>query len=160
MYCPVCGAQSTQGLNFCKRCGAAMNASASPDLAEPRISLGKLTGIFWAIAVFGVGSISVLVSGALGAIALGGSGDVIGVVTSIGFFVIFAICWLLTRQLARIINTTQITERPPKAEKRRKRANAYEAPQLGAPPLAVPSVTEHTTRNFDPARREESERKG
>src|ERR1041384_2225148 len=30
MYCPVCGAESTQGLNYCKRCGAGLNASTPP----------------------------------------------------------------------------------------------------------------------------------
>jgi len=41
MYCPNCGDQTTQGLKYCKRCGAGLSTSTSP--SEPQAT-GKAMG--------------------------------------------------------------------------------------------------------------------
>ena len=42
MFCPYCGTESTQGLNYCKRCGANLGAGlqAGGQEASPAISNG------------------------------------------------------------------------------------------------------------------------
>src|SRR5436190_14589772 len=43
MYCPNCGDQTTQGLKYCKRCGAGLNTPTMPP--EEKASLGKAAGV-------------------------------------------------------------------------------------------------------------------
>ena len=60
MYCPVCGAESTQGLNYCKRCGSGLGASTPP--MEPRASFGKMMGMLLPVAVVSLGGFIALFS--------------------------------------------------------------------------------------------------
>ena len=53
MYCPVCGAESTQGLNYCKRCGAGLSASTPP--VDPKASFAKMMGMLLPIAAVSLG---------------------------------------------------------------------------------------------------------
>ena len=47
MYCPHCGTESTQGLNYCKRCGGSLNvlAPGAAQESQPAVSTGKV----WAV---------------------------------------------------------------------------------------------------------------
>jgi len=54
--------------------------------------------------------------------------------------------WLLLR-LVNLYHTSGATAAPPPA--RHLRPGDFMPPQLNAPPVAMGSVTEHTTRNFD-----------
>jgi len=42
MFCPNCGDQTTQGLKYCKRCGAGLGALTKP--TEEKASIGKAIG--------------------------------------------------------------------------------------------------------------------
>ncbi len=153
MICQTCGLQSTAGLAFCKRCGAQLY----PPPASPESSTrpAKVTGMFWAIALFGLGSISVLLGTMIALAAMRASDDVTVPTVIFGTASIIIIAWLLIRQLGRYINLSQGIIEPEKRGKSHKQAAEpypqipYQSPQLDAPPRAV-SVTEHTTRNFDP----------
>src|SRR5436190_11835874 len=147
MYCPVCGAESTQGLNYCKRCGAGL--SASTPAIEEKASMGKAVGamLFLVALVSIAGFIALFVTvdslgehgfdtrSLVGIMAFGGA-TVVGVV---GLLV-----WLLLRLTGFHQTVTQV-ESPPNPVLR-------VAPQLPEPPISMPSVTEHTTRNFEPRR--------
>ena len=147
MYCPNCGDQTTQGLKYCKRCGQGLSAATPP--TEGRSSFGRMMGMLLPIAVVSLGGFIALFTtvyslgersnfdtrALIGIMAFGGA----TVVCVIGLLV-----WLLLRLSGYEPVTTQgKSARPPVRD---------QAPhQLPAAPISVPSVTENTTRNFDPA---------
>ena len=148
MYCPNCGDQTTQGLKYCKRCGAGLSTSTSP--IEEQASAGKALGVglflvalvsiagFIALfaTVYNLGERSTFDTRALVAIMAFGGATVVGVV---GLLV-----WLLLRFT---------TGYRPSAhhEKEKPVVREYIAQQLPPPPISASSVTENTTRNFDPS---------
>ncbi|HJQ70728.1 MAG TPA: hypothetical protein VKA70_17265 [Blastocatellia bacterium] len=149
MYCPVCGAETIQGLKYCKQCGA----NLSPRGAGANI--GKITGMFWAVAVFAIGALALLIGGAIGVTALGHGGSDLAAVTAIGFLVVLVISALLIWQLARVISMTQKGDRAESYPNTNVIKERRTAPQIDAPPVAAPSVTEHTTREFEPSLKRE-----
>ena len=150
MYCPNCGDQTTQGLKYCKRCGAGLGALTNP--TEQKASIGKAIGgsLFLLSLVSIVGFIALFVTvdslgehgfdrnALVGLMAFGGA-TVVGVV---GLLV-----WLLLR-LTGAADVTSKTQTPVIRE--------HMPQQLPAQPSGIPSVTENTTRNFDPSRYRET----
>jgi len=148
MYCPNCGDQTTQGLKYCKRCGAGL--SASTNAAEPHVSTGKAMGaMLFLVSLVSIAGFIALFSTvySLGerpnfdprtliAVMAFGGGTVLGVV---GLLV-----WLLLR-----FSGHQPVPHYDKSE--RPLVRDYVPQQLPASPSSMPSVTENTTRNFDPA---------
>lgn len=148
MYCPNCGDQTTQGLKYCKRCGAGLSASTAP--IEEQASAGKATGVMLFLValvsiagfialfttVYNLGERPIFDTRALVAIMAFGGATVVGVV---GLLV-----WLLLRLT---------TGYRPSAhhEKEKPVVREYVAQQLPPPPISASSVTENTTRNFDPS---------
>ena len=148
MYCPNCGDQTTQGLKYCKRCGAGLGAAAS---AEQQASTGKAMGamLFLVSLVSIAGFIALFATiynlgerpnfdprTLIGIMAFGG-GTVLGVV---GLLV-----WLLLRFSGyHPVPHNDKMERP--------LVRDYVPQQLPASSNSIPSVTENTTRNFDKAR--------
>jgi len=153
MYCPVCGAESTQGLNYCKRCGAGLGGSNTS--MEPKAS-GRMFGLILPVALVCIGGFIALFTtvynlgerpgfdtrALIAIMAFGGA----TVVCVVGLLV-----WLLLR-----LAGYEPTPRYDKTE--RSLSRDYTPQQLPPSPISMPSVTENTTRNFDPARfRERSE---
>ncbi|MEW6211211.1 MAG: hypothetical protein AB1631_22790 [Acidobacteriota bacterium] len=144
MYCPVCGSQATQGLNFCKRCGTNLTAPTGgsenynrpPTFAYFMAGAVSLAGIIALFATITTLSQNENLHPGLffGLIAIGG-------ITVLGIIAIFA--WLLLR----------LTGIPTSSSKPEIRTSEYAQLQ---PPQSIPSVTENTTRNF--VYRGESER--
>lgn len=149
MYCPNCGDQTTQGLKYCKRCGAGLSTATTP--IEPQPSVGKAMGtMLFLVALVSIAGFIALFSTvyslgespgfntkALIAIMAFGGATVVGV---IGLLV-----WLLLRL------TTGSQPLAQREETEKPGVRDYHVPQLSAPPSSMPSVTENTTRNFDPA---------
>jgi hypothetical protein len=144
MNCPGCGAETSPGSNFCKLCGSSLTTQHSSEL---RLNPARLTGMFWAVAVFGLGSLAILFGTALPMVLAGI--DVIPVVT-VGAGAAVVIAALLVRQLSRLITMMQGYSTSP-SPRSIPRASTSQTPQLVAPLAGISSVTEHTTRNFDPA---------
>lgn len=145
MFCANCGFRSTPGVNFCKQCGASLNFTST--LTENQARPPRVAGMFWAIALFGLGSLSVLMGSIIALAALGADEEAIVPAAIFGTAGIVIIAWLLIRQLSRLISLYQnYTEPSPKVGQTQDRVY----PQIEAPPRMVSSVTEHTTRNFDP----------
>jgi len=153
MYCPSCGAEVTQELSYCNRCGANLKPISNQSGVRP----AKLVGVAWAISM------------AVALVTLGGFGMIFGLVMaliakglslSVGglvliFFsllVILAIAWLLVRQLSRVLDMPQLTGDAIQSNK----PELSEKPmqQIGALREPASSVTEHTTRTFEPVHRE------
>ena len=150
MFCPSCGFEYTQKINYCKRCGESLSVTNVAD--APKTGRGILAVMFCAVAAFSaVGMLMAFVM--YNKLANRGlRGDELILPFMMGMMFTGAIAGLLIWQLARLVTAYQKGERNVVVEKHYIR----ESPpaQLGAPadPLqkAVepPSVVEHTTRQF------------
>lgn len=144
MYCPNCGDQTTQGLKYCKRCGAGLT-STTP--IEPTRSVGAAMGtMLFLVALVSIAGFIALFTTvyslgerpgfdtrALIAIMAFGGATV--------FAVVGALVWLLLRLTAPFKEASSQARQQPSL-------NREYIPQLPVPPG---SVTENTTRNFDPS---------
>jgi hypothetical protein len=156
MYCPSCGTEVTLGLNYCNRCGA--NLSQASTLPEPPVRYVNLTGPTIAIAlmvVIGMGiifaSVSDLARNDFHPVAL--TWMVVA-----GLAMLAGVAALVIRQWSHLAGITKPQE---KSLPRKKTADKEFAPEQ-LPPLRsepVASVTEHTTRTFEPAYIERERRK-
>ena len=160
MYCPVCGVESTQGLNYCKRCGA--NLTIALQTTEPAVGGGlKGSHFAFALASLSLGT-AVVALGGLGLVLSyvedmsrqGTAGILPKLILLLGLPMVFAISVLLVWQISRLIGMPRqsIGASPPPP---RPAVSTYTpVPVQIAAPLAdsAASVTEHTTRTFDPHR--------
>ena len=148
MYCPVCGAESTSGLNYCKRCGAGLGPAANA--TDTGHAIAKPFATLWPVAIVSiVGLVGFFMTIAnlsdrnfepralIGVSAFAGA----TVVCVVGLLI-----WLLM-QLSGIRHVSSHAGRD-----RGSLTTGSTQPQLQAPPASVSSVTENTTRNFDAAR--------
>ena len=157
MYCPNCGAESTQGLKFCKRCGAGIASSA--DIAAPQKFPVALTagfvGIIGLIALVGlIGPLALATDLVKQGITLDNLRPILFLSPVVTFGIVGTLIWLLLR-LIKIYQhpggRSQIKEVKAEGSK------AYAPAQIAAPPESLGSVTEHTTRNFEPSRYRDAE---
>lgn len=149
MYCPVCGAESTTGLNYCKRCGASLSAQATPLAPGPSV---RPTGAAWAVSVASVlisivGFLTVFLSANELAGRSGVEKEIPIVMVIFGSATLFGIIALLINVLSRLVGLGHKAEQP---SRRSVVSSAPDYPaQIPAPPSTLGSVTEHTTRTFD-----------
>jgi hypothetical protein len=154
MFCPVCGAESTQGLNYCKRCGAGLSASTPP--AEVKAS-SAATGAMFLLALVSIGGFIGLFVTINNLAQRGVDSEMLVAVTAFGGATVLGVVGLLVWLLFRLMSAHQPAARKDKAPT--PLARDYKSPQLPAPPASMPSVTENTTRNFEPSLyRDKSER--
>lgn len=157
MYCPICGAESTQGLNYCKRCGAGLSASTPP--LEQKGPIGKAMGVMlFLVSLVSIAGFVALFSTVynLGERATFDTRALIGIM-AFGGATVVGVVGLLVWLLLRLTTGQQPVASPDRTANPVPRD--YSVPQLPAPPIGMPSVTENTTRNFDPSRyREKGER--
>ena len=154
MFCPDCGYESTQGFNYCKRCGGSLSSPA-PAGQSTRARENRLINAIWAVAA----AIMVVGAGGMG-ITFGIAGGLAGsgikpddgplAIIVCGSAAITVTLWLLVRQLSRLIGSVIERKREfgPEWDSRLVDQANVPARQI-ATPLVVPSVTEHTTRNFE-----------
>lgn len=159
MYCPNCGAQSTQGLNYCKRCGGNLSDAAQP--AAPA-SRNVWAALILALATAGLvlGGFGIVFSLAFGLVGPQPEGytapahDVRGVAAmmiAFGSGTIALVTILLIRLFSRLMGFGSENVNAGRSV----RSFVSQAPaQIPAPPIQMHSVTEHTTRNFEPRMRE------
>jgi hypothetical protein len=157
MYCPSCGAEYTIELKYCNRCGANLNVGLEEQPQIAPISVTKP-----ALAIGAIMTILTIVGFAIligGAVELSHnariSPDSIGAIVVIGMLTILTLDIFLVRQLSKIINAALSS----KTQIQRKRTNVLPNPSMAQLPQPqtsrlqdVPSVTEGTTRFFEPYR--------
>jgi hypothetical protein len=155
MYCPNCGAESTFGLNYCKRCGG--NLSDVPQSAAPTgkniIAALILAAAMVAIALGGLG---IVFSEALSLITpqpplyappVHDTVVIAGMIIMFGTPTVAFVTLMLFKLFSNVMGFGSVSKpsRP---------ANTFvpqqRPPQISAPPIIMQSVTEHTTRNFEP----------
>lgn len=143
MYCHACGIALTQPTKYCNRCGAqliAQDQTGEVKPSEKRLD-EYLDGLFW-ITFFGVGFI------------FGGT----VVMKKVGLSDLFILAYLVISSTAFLINfglslwgamRIARTSREQKAFGRRETGQLDQVPPRVALEPAS-SVTEHTTRSFEP----------
>lgn len=170
MQCPLCGAANTTGLRYCTRCGGNLAQSAPAadierlrqtehgwdieKIESPGISGKRLTGIFWAVAAFCMVSLFVLFGISVPLTIFHAPKDVVIPLYMFGPTAIVLIAWMMIKQLSRLVTMMEDDRR---AARQKPRIEAASPPQIAAPPPSFRSVTEHTTRNFEPIYRDARE---
>lgn len=158
MYCSSCGAESIQGLNYCNRCGATLNtqalATTTPfSITKPTLILGGL------VASMSIGGFAALVAGATELARQGFPHDEAMMLIFFGMITILVVDVLLLWQMSRIINASLKAGANQPARQKMEIAEPLQTQRkLSAPPPLeqVSSVTDNTTRTFDPVYRETS----
>lgn len=155
MYCPSCGSELTSELSYCNRCGA----NLKPLSTQTGGLHSKLVGASWAISMAvvlvtlgGFGMMFSLVMTLINnGVNLSGGGMVLIVFC---LLVILAVVSLLVRQLSRVLDVAQLLGGATQS-KQPNQPILSEKPvqQIGAPREPV-SVTEQTTRMFEPILKE------
>jgi len=151
MYCSSCGTVTAQGLAYCNHCGTKLGVATDNGATKSaEISPTSLVWAMVAVFIIGLGSIIGLV--AVMKTVLGSNDGLINAAMLFSFLLLLAIegvfMWLLLsrRNSAKVSgDIKQIKEQPAEV------LSAAEARRLAEP---VPSVTEHTTRSFEPIYRE------
>lgn len=157
MFCPYCGTESTQGLNYCNRCGANLGVLTQGGAQDARPVVSN--GAAWAagttmtmLVIFGLGVVLMwlaelshtnLPPGVIVSIMIAGAATVLGAAGVLARF------WM---QLLTGGRPGKPSLRPPA---RPSHTNELGPPrQQGAlPDSPIPSITEQTTRTLDRAKK-------
>jgi hypothetical protein len=156
MYCPNCGAESTFGLNYCKHCGGNL-VEGQQQSAPPARNV--FAALILALATTGIvlGGLAIVFSFALDLIGPQPPGIappvhdavvVAGMMVLFGSAAVILSTFLLIKLFARVMGFSSVTERP--GGRAKALPVGQRVAQIPAPPASMHSVTEHTTRNFEP----------
>ncbi|MBC7909149.1 MAG: hypothetical protein H7Y30_01530 [Pyrinomonadaceae bacterium] len=151
MYCSICGTEATLEVVYCKRCGNVLNSQTA---VQPKVI--NLTGPSWAMAVTIIAMVASIFGGVVNLAERGVSAVALTWMVIVGLGTIVALVAMIFRLLSR----STISGQPPAQQPLLKppvTSELYQARQA-ALPEGMPSVTEHTTRTFEPAYREPTER--
>ena len=150
MFCQSCGTALTKGLTYCSRCGARVASPAQNDnLAQVVCVLAFFSTV---VALGGLGLIYFLVRQLL---LLGFEQSRIVVVTFFCLLAVVGLAALLITHMSRALNVflhpaagqgTEAADTPEPAGR--------QTAQIEAPREPASSVTDHTTRTFDPVYQE------
>ena len=148
MYCSSCGVAVTQGLSYCNYCGAKLSGVGGHKVTKsPEVKPEFLVSSMVALFVMGLIAIMLLM-GMMKAVINLNSGQILGV-AMLCFLTMLSIEGVLVRLLLRRRSGTETAgETGPLKSQATKELDAAQARAL---PEHMPSVTEHTTRTFDPA---------
>jgi len=150
MFCPSCGSESTIELNYCNRCGANLGAALASSVEPVTINLTKPILIIGAVMLFlTFGGFAGAISGATEVATRAGGGDLSMAIIFFGMVTILTIDVLLFCLLLKLVNAAlashKVLPRHPAPQEQARFARPTTAKLQPAP-----SVTENTTRFFDP----------
>jgi hypothetical protein len=151
MYCPSCGVNVTPGSSYCNYCGEKLSGANSDSIIKsPEVKPGALVGAMVFTFVFGLVAITVLM-GMMKAVLRLDVGVVLGF-ASLSFLILLLLEAVFIRLLLRRKRAAEDAGHsvPLKGETTRE----LDAAHARALPEPMASVTEHTTRAFDPISRE------
>lgn len=147
MYCSTCGVAVAQGLSYCNYCGAKLggergNNVGRPSEIRPEFLVSAMVGLF----ILGLMAIAVLI-GVLKAVA-GFDLPLLLAAATVSFLLMFVVEGVLIGLLLKGRKAAGRADDAgrPKEQTTRELGDA----QARALPEPVPSVTEHTTRTFEP----------
>ena len=147
MYCSSCGVAVAQGLSYCNYCGAKLNGVKDETrIKSSEVKPETLVAAMVLVFVFGLGAITLLM-GMMKAV-LGLNGGQILAFTLLSFLIMLLIEGVCIRLLFRPRRgTEEAGDTVPLKGQATKELGTAHARVLPEP---VPSVTEHTTRAFEP----------
>lgn len=150
MYCSFCGASVGQGLSYCNYCGAKLNVENGDSLVKSSVVKPE-TLVFGMVAVlvFGLVAITLLML-AMKMVGLN-VGQILAFMMA-SFLILMSVEGVFIWQLLR--NKRSPEETGDTALSKGQTTKELEAAQARSLPEARPSVTEHTTRAFEPIYRE------
>src|SRR5215213_3026700 len=150
MYCSTCGVAVSQGLSFCKNCGAKLSDGKGDDFArysELRAE-SLLIMLMVAVFIFGLGAITGLMAVMKNGLDFEAPQVIPFAITS--FVMLFLLEGMLIWRLMRRDRHAKAASAPaPPSEQTTKELDAARARALSEG-MMPPSVTEHTTRAFEP----------
>jgi hypothetical protein len=156
MFCPSCGAEYTIELKYCNRCGANLNTGLSTQPEPVIVNVTKPALIIGAtLVVLTLGGFGGLVGGAVGLAPVVHGSDPLIAMIFFGMMTIMIVDIFLVRLLSKLINAslTSSVQNQPRRSNLPANPQVAQLPQPSAARLqGVPSVTENTTRFFEPYR--------
>ena len=146
MYCSSCGGVVAQGLSYCNQCGAKLaGVKGDSILKSPEVKPESLVWAMVAVLVFGFVAIVFLM------MAMKMVGFDVGPIlafTTLSFLIMLLVESVFIWQLVRRKRGAEETGNNVRSKERA--TKELDAAQARGLPEPVPSVTEHTTRAFDP----------
>ena len=149
MYCSSCGVAVAKGLSFCNYCGAKL-PSTDTELEFREVRPGLLVSAMAGIFVLGLPGIVFLMF-MMNAVRLDPQQTMAFAWTSLLLLVALELVFLFLLLRRKPRNDPDHQGRVKGSE-----TKEVQAKHAGALPEPLPSVTEHTTRAFDPILRERS----
>jgi hypothetical protein len=150
MFCPTCGFEYTQKTNYCKRCGAELNAA--PQSVEIKPQRSQAIGMSFVVVAF-LAIVGLFLNLLSFHVLLSRHAEGAAFISfALGLLFVGGIAGFLMRQLSRLITASQNPNQAPAQE--RIIIREAQAPQIGAPTDSIrdavepPSVVEHTTRQM------------
>jgi hypothetical protein len=146
MYCSSCGTALTPGLSYCNRCGANLSVAKDRGATEPPEP--SVNSLLEGIVLTTLFSLGIILGGVVAMKALDVREALITaymILSSLAFVGIYGVyIWQFfrpNRNVKEVSGTTQVEKFDTKE---------LDAAQANALPEPRPSVTEHTTRTFEP----------
>jgi hypothetical protein len=154
MYCPTCGVAVNSGSTYCNYCGEHLGVPKTETIAKsPEVRPGNLIGAMVFTFVFGLGAIAILL-GMMKAVLRLEPGQILAF-AFLSFLIMISLEGVFTLLLFRRRHSlTQPPASLPAKGPVTSELNAAPAHALAAP---LSSVTEHTTRAFEPIYRERND---
>ena len=150
MYCSTCGVAVAQSLSYCNYCGAKLGGAQDDELTGvPYVKPGLLVSAMVGLFILGIPAITFLIGMMKAVVRF--EPHIVLTITLLSFLILLAIEGVLLRLLFG-----GKTSKKTVGIKRLKEQTTRELveTQQRILPEPVPSVTEHTTRAFDPVYRE------
>ncbi|HLO00464.1 MAG TPA: zinc ribbon domain-containing protein [Pyrinomonadaceae bacterium] len=151
MYCSTCGVAIAPGLSYCNYCGAKLSGGEGDNIIKsPEVRPGTLVGAMVFAFVFGLVAITLLL-GMMKAVLRLEVGPILAF-AGLSFLImlsleaVFIRLLLRRRRGAEEAHDTAMFKGPATKE--------LDAAQVGMLPEPTSSVTEHTTRTFEPIHRQ------
>jgi predicted amidophosphoribosyltransferase len=147
MYCPSCGVNVTPGSSYCNYCGEKLSGAKSDSIIKsPEVRPETLVGAMVFAFVFGLGAITLLMGMMKAVLRL--EGGVILAFALLSFLIMLSLEGVFIRLLLRRQRGAE--EAGDTARLQGQATRELDAAQARVLPEPMPSVTEHTTRAFDP----------
>jgi hypothetical protein len=150
MYCSSCGVAVAQGLSYCNYCGAKLAGDKSDNVSKS--SEVKPEFLVSAMVVVLVGGFVAIVFLMMAMKMVGLDVAQILALTILSFLMMVVVEGVFMWKLLRRKRGAE--ERRDTAVSNEQVTKELDVAQAGALPESVPSVTEHTTRAFEPVYRE------
>jgi uncharacterized protein (DUF983 family) len=145
MYCSSCGVAVSQGLTYCNYCGSKLNAAKGDDRrgeVKPELLVSAMVVCF----VAGLIAITMLL-GVMKSVINLNVGQILAFAL-LSFLILVSIEGALVRLLFR--RKRDLAQADPEVHLKGPATNELAVAPARALPEPVPSVTEHTTRAFEP----------